>query len=152
MPQCVTACCWRSVAGGCGLGTKMVEEALVAWARIQLMQEDSPAHTFLKLAQEVQGRRVGGTWQSNMLDLSRAWSARAESVPTILQTGLVTDERLGLVRKDAAHRKLLLRQYRNEVVRPHMAGSGGGARQAVASVPSPDALDGHADSRLPTGL
>ena len=108
---------WAALRGQCGwslrLSSKVIEAAVVALARLRLLPDSHPGHRMLRLADGT----VAPTWASKVRELM-AERDLPSPIADITDHPAFTRQQLDLARSSREDRKLLLKRYRQEVVRP----------------------------------
>ena len=109
---------WLLPVASCGwtirLGTRMLEIAVIAYARIALLPVGHPAVSLLQLALNLPCISWAGVVRSSMHA-----DRLAHSIPDITEVMAASD--VDAARKDADHRRALLKQYKWDFVRPILA-------------------------------
>ncbi len=100
------------------LGTRVVEEAIMALARLRVSPPCSPGTRLLLLAEEIGGQ----SWLSTIWELMDGY-APGMPVREVHRCGLFSDHEMAAAAENRDARRMLLRRYRLQAVRPALADS-----------------------------
>lgn len=127
---------WPIVAAQCGwdlrLGTRLVERAIMARAKILVLPDAHPAVALLRLADGV----LAVSWSDTVRGLMSA-PELLQVIPDMSSHPAFPSARLKQAQADKCLRKVLLQQYRWDIVRPALRRADRDAFLAVATQPLP---------------